>query len=57
VALVLSRHRISSARIILLWCIIPMVGKPSITCDTDHLDDNWIPRAANLDIWRRDFGT
>jgi len=38
----LGRHRISSA----IYCYVPNPngGEAEYTCDTDYLDDNWIPR-------------
>ena len=45
----LGRHRISSA----IYCYVPNPngGEAEYTCDTDYLDDNWIPR-----VWQWQFG-
>jgi len=45
----LSRHRISSA----MYCYIsnPNGGEAEYLCDTDYLDDSWIPR-----VWGWQFG-
>jgi len=45
----LSRHRISSA--IYYYVHNPNGGEAEYTCDTDYLDDNWIPR-----VWNWKFG-
>ena len=45
----LNRHRISSAIYYYFPC--PAGGDAEIHCDTDYLDDNWIPRA-----WEIKFG-
>jgi catechol 2,3-dioxygenase-like lactoylglutathione lyase family enzyme len=45
----LSRHRISSA--IYYYVHNPSGGEAEYTCDTDYLDDNWIPR-----VWNWKFG-
>lgn len=45
----LSRHRISSA--IYYYVRNPNGGEAEYTCDTDYLDDNWIPR-----VWNWKFG-
>ena len=45
----LARHRISSA----IYCYVdnPNGGEAEYTCDSDYLDDNWIPR-----VWNWKFG-
>lgn len=45
----LSRHRISSA----MYCYIPNPngGEAEYLCDTDYVDDTWIPR-----VWQWQFG-
>jgi catechol 2,3-dioxygenase-like lactoylglutathione lyase family enzyme len=45
----LSRHRISSA----MYCYVPNPngGEAEYLCDTDYLDDTWIPR-----VWQWQFG-
>ncbi len=45
----LSRHRISSA----IYCYVPNPngGEAEYLCDTDYLDDTWIPR-----VWQWQFG-
>lgn len=45
----LSRHRISSAIYYYMDC--PAGGEAEYHCDTDYLDDNWVPRA-----WEWKFG-
>ena len=45
----LSRHRISSA--MYYYLDSPSGGEGEYTCDTDYLDDNWIPR-----VWNWKFG-
>jgi catechol 2,3-dioxygenase-like lactoylglutathione lyase family enzyme len=42
----LSRHRISSA--IYYYVDNPSGGEAEYHCDTDYLDDNWVPRAWDL---------
>jgi hypothetical protein len=43
----LARHRISSA--IYYYVDNPNGGEAEYTCDSDYLDDNWVPRVWN---WR-----
>ena len=45
----LSRHRISSAIYYYMDC--PAGGEAEYHCDTDYIDDNWVPRA-----WDWKFG-
>ncbi len=45
----LARHRISSA--IYYYMDNPNGGEAEYTCDSDYLDDNWIPR-----VWNWKFG-
>jgi catechol 2,3-dioxygenase-like lactoylglutathione lyase family enzyme len=45
----LARHRISSA--IYYYVDNPNGGEAEYTCDSDYLDDNWVPR-----VWNWKFG-